>query len=88
MDLLPNSAPLATKLRNTLIRYHGIGESEWRVAKRTVSGGLGRCLRADRSVLSRSCRSLGGGGRRGVLQFIMPYDTGVKNEANSCRTFM
>lgn len=86
MDLLPNSAPLATKLRNTLIRYHGIGESEWRVAKRTVSGGLGRCVPA--CVLSRSCRSLGGGGRRGVLQLIMPYDTGVKHEGNSCRTFM
>ncbi|KAM6109848.1 stAR-related lipid transfer protein 4 isoform 2-T4 [Phoenicopterus ruber ruber] len=35
MDLLPNSAPLATKLRNTLLQYHSIGDSEWRVAKKT-----------------------------------------------------
>ncbi|NWI18595.1 STAR4 protein, partial [Crypturellus soui] len=35
MDLLPDSAPLATKLQNTLIQYHSIGDSEWRVAKRT-----------------------------------------------------
>ncbi|XP_059689610.1 stAR-related lipid transfer protein 4 [Gavia stellata] len=35
MDLLPNSAPLATKLRNTLVQYHSIGDSEWRVAKKT-----------------------------------------------------
>ncbi|KAM6227426.1 stAR-related lipid transfer protein 4 isoform 2-T3 [Spheniscus humboldti] len=35
MDLLPNSAPLATKLRNTLIQYHSVADSEWRVAKKT-----------------------------------------------------
>ena len=52
MDLLPNSAPLATKLRNTLIQYHSIGDSEWRVAKKTVSG-LGGFVRAARFVLSR-----------------------------------
>ncbi|XP_074425367.1 stAR-related lipid transfer protein 4 isoform X2 [Larus michahellis] len=37
MDLLPDAAPLATKLRNTLVQYHSIPDSEWRVAKRTVS---------------------------------------------------
>ncbi|XP_074993997.1 stAR-related lipid transfer protein 4 isoform X3 [Calonectris borealis] len=35
MDLLPNSAPLARKLRNTLIQYHSTRDSEWRVAKKT-----------------------------------------------------
>ncbi|XP_041323136.1 stAR-related lipid transfer protein 4 isoform X4 [Pyrgilauda ruficollis] len=35
MDPLPNPAPLASKLRNTLVRYHSIGDGEWRVAKKT-----------------------------------------------------
>ncbi|XP_015508483.2 stAR-related lipid transfer protein 4 isoform X2 [Parus major] len=35
MDPLPNPAPLASKLRNTLVRYHSIADSEWRVAKKT-----------------------------------------------------
>lgn len=52
MDLLPNSAPLATKLRNTLIQYHSIGDSEWRLAKKTVSG-LGGVMPAGRFVTPR-----------------------------------
>lgn len=40
MEPLPRAAPLATKLRNTLVQYHGIADSEWRVAKKTVSGRL------------------------------------------------
>ncbi|XP_071587756.1 stAR-related lipid transfer protein 4 isoform X2 [Heliangelus exortis] len=35
MDPLPDSASLATKLRNTLVQYHSIGDSQWRVAKKT-----------------------------------------------------
>ncbi|KAM7025758.1 stAR-related lipid transfer protein 4 isoform 2-T3 [Acridotheres tristis] len=35
MDPLPNPAPLASKLRNTLLRYHSIGDGEWRMAKKT-----------------------------------------------------
>uniref|UniRef100_A0A8C3GHA5 StAR related lipid transfer domain containing 4 n=1 Tax=Cairina moschata TaxID=8855 RepID=A0A8C3GHA5_CAIMO len=35
MEPLPSAAPLATKLRNTLVQYHGIADSEWRVAKKT-----------------------------------------------------
>lgn len=56
MDLLPNSAPLATKLRNTLIQYHSIGDNEWRVVKKTVSG-LGGFVPATQFVLSRGKRA-------------------------------
>lgn len=37
MDPLPNPAPLASKLRNTLVRYNSIADGEWRAAKKTVS---------------------------------------------------
>lgn len=52
MDPLPDSAPLATRLRNTLVQYHSIGDGDWRLAKKTVSG-LGSSLRAARFLLSR-----------------------------------
>lgn len=35
MDLLPDPAPLATRLQNTLLRYHSIADSEWRIARKT-----------------------------------------------------
>ncbi|XP_053148273.1 stAR-related lipid transfer protein 4 [Hemicordylus capensis] len=31
----PDAAPLATKLRNTLIQYYNIEENAWRIAKKT-----------------------------------------------------
>lgn len=37
MEILPDAASLATKLKNTLIQYYNIEDSEWRPAKKTVS---------------------------------------------------
>lgn len=61
MDPLPNSAPLATKLRNTLIQYHSIGDGEWRLAKRTVSAPRS-VLRAARLLPSGKLQVVFGGG--------------------------
>uniref|UniRef100_A0A674J0N5 START domain-containing protein n=1 Tax=Terrapene triunguis TaxID=2587831 RepID=A0A674J0N5_9SAUR len=37
MEILPDAASLATKLKNTLIQYHSIEDGEWRIAKKTVN---------------------------------------------------
>lgn len=55
MDPLPNPAPLASKLRNTLVRYHSIGDGEWRVAKKTVSALGGFPVRAPREAAGHLC---------------------------------
>ncbi|CAM2114320.1 unnamed protein product [Caretta caretta] len=34
MEILPDAASLATKLKNTLIQYHSIEDGEWRIAKK------------------------------------------------------
>lgn len=75
MDLLPNSAPLATKLRNTLIQYHSIRDNEWRVVKKTVSG-PGGFVPATQFVLSRG------------KELLMPFNTGVKHLANYFTAFL
>lgn len=53
MDLLPDPAPLATRLKNTLLRYHSIADSEWRFARKTVSDAAAPPVSASRC---RSCR--------------------------------
>lgn len=59
MDPLPNPAPLASKLRNTLVRYHSIGDGEWRVAKKTVSALEGFRVRVPQEAVGHRC-----GGKR------------------------
>jgi len=56
MDLLPDPAPLATRLQNTLLRYHSIADSEWRIARKTVSGAAAPPVSASR-CRSRGCHS-------------------------------
>lgn len=55
MDPLPNAAPLASKLRNTLVRYHSIADGEWRVAKKTVSAPGGLPGRAPQEAVRPRC---------------------------------
>jgi len=78
MDLLPNSAPLARKLRNTLIQYHSVGDGEWRMAKKTVSGLCG-------FVRAGSLREAAG---HLWKELITLCDTGVKHLVNSCGAFV
>ncbi|XP_055421947.1 stAR-related lipid transfer protein 4 isoform X7 [Bubalus kerabau] len=35
MEALPDTAVLATRLKNTLIQYHNLEDEKWRVAKKT-----------------------------------------------------
>lgn len=72
MDPLPNPAPLASKLRNTLLRYHSIGAGEWRGAKKTVSALGGFPVRSPREAVGYPC-----GGKRPLYRITRLRNTRV-----------
>ncbi|POI26542.1 hypothetical protein CIB84_009708 [Bambusicola thoracicus] len=60
MDLLPDPAPLATRLQNTLLRYHSIADSEWRIARKTVSDAAAPPVSASRLVWRKPSEEFSG----------------------------